>query len=133
MDVPGRVVDTNHRFALGWKRGYVYHEVTQGNFATLAWTALRSAYGKLTRCYTWGWFGERSGRSRLVVRVVGVLPLESDERTSRDRLRACLRNDAEARRAPAAISEVRTFAPAFLPDCAESWKGREATHIAFLR
>ena len=37
-------------------------------------------------------------------------------------MRACLRNDAEAKRTPAAVSPVRTFAPAFLTDSAERWK-----------
>ena len=61
------------------------------------------------------------GPSCLVVRAVAVLPLESDEWTSRDCMRACLRNDAEAKRAPVAVPPVRTFAPAFLADCAERW------------
>lgn len=62
------------------------------------------------------------GPSCLVVRVVEVLPLESDERTSKDRIRACLRNDAEAKRAPVAVPAARTFATAFLSDCAEHWR-----------
>ena len=62
------------------------------------------------------------GPSCLVVRFIEVLPLENNERRYRDRIRDCLQSDDEAKCAPAAVSAVRTFAPAFLADCTEHWR-----------
>ena len=66
------------------------------------------------------WIVHRRCNGSVVKRTLGVLDaLTVDD--ARHASRALLA-DAEAKRAPAAVPTVRTFAPAFLADCAERWK-----------
>ena len=66
------------------------------------------------------WIVHRRCNGSVVRRTLGAL----DALTVEDARHAArvLLADAEAKRAPAAIPTVRTFAPAFLADCAERWK-----------
>ena len=66
------------------------------------------------------WIVHRRWNGSVVKRTLGVLDALTVE-DARHAVRALLA-DAEANRAPAAVPTVRTFAPAFLIDCAERWK-----------
>ena len=66
------------------------------------------------------WIVNRRCNGSVVKRTLGALDALTVE-DARHAARALLA-DAEAKRAPAAVPTVWTFAPAFLADCAERWK-----------
>ncbi len=66
------------------------------------------------------WIVHRRCNGSVVKRTLGALDALTVE-DARHAARALLA-DTEANRAPAAVPTVRTFAPAFLADCAERWK-----------
>ena len=66
------------------------------------------------------WIVHRRCNGSVVKRTLGALDALTVE-DARHAARALLA-DAEAKRAPGTVPTVRTFAPAFLADCAERWK-----------
>ena len=66
------------------------------------------------------WVVHRRCNGSVVKRTLGALDALTVE-DARHAARALLA-DAEAKRAPATVPTVRTFAPAFLAGCAERWK-----------